>query len=155
MARDDAVTAIGFPIRLLTVALLLTITTFAGCVWIVLNARRDALATIAALVVGGISFLAWFLAVRSVQRWRMTLERSIGERTRSDGALRESEERYRDLFDNARTQLHHDLNGKYICKPSALELVGSLSRNSSEKTSSADPPEHAERIRETLQEVGG
>jgi two-component system, cell cycle sensor histidine kinase and response regulator CckA len=42
IARDDAITAIRFPIRLLTVACLLTIMAFAWFVWIIFDARRDA-----------------------------------------------------------------------------------------------------------------
>jgi two-component system sensor histidine kinase/response regulator len=88
--------------------------------------RVNLLLVITALVVGVISFLAWFLAVRGVQRWRLTLERSISERTRSEAALRESEERYRDLFDNAQDPIYiHDLSGKYISANRAAEqLVG-------------------------------
>jgi PAS domain S-box-containing protein len=41
MARDEAITAIRFPIRLLTVACLLTIMAFAWFVWIIFDARRD------------------------------------------------------------------------------------------------------------------
>ena len=42
IARDDAITAIRFPIRLLSVALVLTIMTFVGFGWIIFDARRDA-----------------------------------------------------------------------------------------------------------------
>jgi PAS domain S-box-containing protein len=41
MARADAITAIRFPIRLLTVALVLTTMAFAGFGWITFDARRD------------------------------------------------------------------------------------------------------------------
>ena len=42
IARDDAITAIRFPIRLLTVALVLTTMAFAGFGWNIFDARRDA-----------------------------------------------------------------------------------------------------------------
>ncbi|HEX7518228.1 MAG TPA: PAS domain S-box protein, partial [Chthoniobacterales bacterium] len=42
IARDDTITAIRFPIRLLTVALVLTTMAFAGFGWIIFDARRDA-----------------------------------------------------------------------------------------------------------------
>jgi two-component system cell cycle sensor histidine kinase/response regulator CckA len=42
MARDDAATAIHFPIRLLTVALVLTTVAFAWFGWIIFDERRDA-----------------------------------------------------------------------------------------------------------------
>ena len=42
IARDDAITAIRFPIRLLTVVCLLTIMAFAWFGWIIFDARRDA-----------------------------------------------------------------------------------------------------------------
>jgi PAS domain S-box-containing protein len=42
VARDDAITAIRFPIRLLTVACLLTAMAFAGLGWIIFDARRAA-----------------------------------------------------------------------------------------------------------------
>ncbi|HEX7518433.1 MAG TPA: hypothetical protein VF345_14230 [Chthoniobacterales bacterium] len=42
IARADTITAIRFPIRLLTVALVLTAMAFAGFGWIIFDARRDA-----------------------------------------------------------------------------------------------------------------
>ena len=42
IARDDAITAIRFPIRLLTVACLLTIMAFAWFGWIIFDTGRDA-----------------------------------------------------------------------------------------------------------------
>ncbi len=50
--------------------------------------RVDWISIIAVLVVGGTSFLAWVSAVRSLQRWRVALERSVGERTLAEQALR-------------------------------------------------------------------
>lgn len=41
MARDDAITAIRFPIRLLTLVCLLTIMAFAWFGWIMFDANRD------------------------------------------------------------------------------------------------------------------
>jgi PAS domain S-box-containing protein len=41
IARDDAITAIRFPIRLLTLACLLTIVAFAGFGWVIFDAGRD------------------------------------------------------------------------------------------------------------------
>ncbi|MCM3871067.1 MAG: PAS domain S-box protein [Pyrinomonadaceae bacterium] len=154
--------------------------------------RLDLLVIVAALVVGGISFLAWFLAVRGVQRWRVTLERSVNERkqaeqdlrrahdelevrvqertaelaktnnallaenserTRSESALRESEERYRDLFDNAQDPIYiHDLTGKYISANRAAEALVGYARDELIGQDMLDliAPEYAERIRENL-----
>jgi PAS domain S-box-containing protein len=50
--------------------------------------RIDLLSIIAAMVVGGISFVAWLSAARGVQRWRTTLEQAVSERTQAEQALR-------------------------------------------------------------------
>lgn len=154
--------------------------------------RVDLLVIVAALVVGVISVLAWFLAVRGVQRWHMTLEQSVSqrrqaeqalrqahhelevgvqqrtaelaatnnalqaentERTRSEAALRESEERYRDLFDNAQDPVYtHDLTGRYTSvNRAAAELVGYTREELLDKNMmELIDPEYAERVRANL-----
>jgi two-component system, sensor histidine kinase and response regulator len=117
------------------------------------NQRVSLLVVIGAVIVGVISFLAWFLALRRVQRWRRTLDRSIKERTRSEDALRESEERYRDLFDNAQDPIYvHDLSGKYISANRAAEKLVGYTRDELLDQNLLDliAPDYAERIRANL-----
>ena len=63
------------------------------------------------------------------QHYVAELEERIAERNRVEAALRESEERYRELFENARDAMYvHDLDGTYISVNHAAEELSGYSR---------------------------
>lgn len=83
----------------------------------------------------------------------MVMWEDISEQTRYEEALRQSEARYRELFENANDIIYvHDLDGNYISINSAAERIFGYSRDEALTMNMAQvaAPEHLERLREQL-----
>ena len=87
------------------------------------------------------------------QHYVAELEQRIAERKRVEAALRESEERYRELFENARDAIYvHDLDGNYISINRAAEKLCGYKRDEILGRNFADfiADQDVERVRDCL-----
>src|SRR4029077_20574898 len=102
--------------------------------------------------IGGLAH-SFNIMTRKLSETDGSLRNEISERKQVEEALRESEESYRDLFENAQDAIYvHDLKGKYISANRAAEKLCGYKRDEIVGKNIIEfmAPEHVEQIRANI-----